>query len=47
MDLRYEENIDAFSMNGNQGRQSPTAFKMNNEDNGMHCNVLTLMVVIF
>lgn len=34
MDLRHEENIDAFSMNGTYGRQSPTVFKMDHEDNG-------------
>lgn len=35
MDLRNEENIDAFSMNDEQGRHSPTSFKVNNEDNGI------------
>lgn len=34
LDLRREENIDAFSMNDTYGRQSPTVFKMGNEDNG-------------
>lgn len=34
MDLRYEENIDAFSMTGQQGRQSPTGMKLDGEDNG-------------
>ncbi|KAI1722541.1 ankyrin repeats (3 copies) domain-containing protein [Ditylenchus destructor] len=33
LDLRKEENIDAFSMNGQQGRQSPTFGKIGNEDN--------------
>lgn len=31
LDLRYEENIDAFSMDGQQGRQSPT-YKVGTED---------------
>ncbi|TKR72642.1 hypothetical protein L596_020059 [Steinernema carpocapsae] len=31
-DLRYEENIDAFSMNGQQGRNSPT-LRMNTDEN--------------
>ncbi|CAD5209581.1 unnamed protein product [Bursaphelenchus xylophilus] len=31
-DLRYEENIDAFSMNGQNGRASPT-FKLGGNDN--------------
>lgn len=32
-DLRYEENIDAFSMNNNQGRISPT-LRMDSKDEG-------------
>ena len=32
-DLRYEENIDAFSMNGQQGRASPT-LRMDSKDEG-------------
>ena len=32
-DLRYEENIDAFSMNGQQGRISPT-LRMDSKDEG-------------
>lgn len=39
MDLRHEENIDAFSMNNEQGRHSPTSFKVsNNEENGIIYN---------
>jgi hypothetical protein len=29
------KNLDAFSMNGQQGRQSPTFGKIGNEENGL------------
>lgn len=32
-DLRYEEDIDAFSMNGDAGRTSPT-LRQTDDDNG-------------
>ena len=33
LDLRHEENVDAFSFGGQQGRSSPT-LRMNSSDNG-------------
>uniref|UniRef100_A0A914PJM0 Uncharacterized protein n=1 Tax=Panagrolaimus davidi TaxID=227884 RepID=A0A914PJM0_9BILA len=36
-DLRYEENIDAFSMNGQQGRASPT-LRMDDKDDDIAGN---------